>query len=99
MKACTGCGQLEGIKEYDDALWDVYYRIDDGRSTYEPLVFTGDWLQENVLDEEDMQSVHTAMENDMVNRGLCPVCARPNLSGVDPSRFLSEEEAKDLHEM
>jgi len=72
MKACTGCGQLEGIKEYDDALWDVYYRIDDGRSTYEPLVFTGDWLQENVLDEEDMQSVHAAMENDMVNRGLCP---------------------------
>jgi hypothetical protein len=99
MKVCNGCGQLEGISQYNEALWDIYYRIDDGRSTYEPLVFTSDWLEENVRDEEDMDSVKLAMERDMVNRGLCPECARPDLRGVDPNNILSEEDAKDLHEM
>lgn len=96
---CTGCGQLKGIKEYDEQLWNLYYRIDDGRSTYEPLVFTPDWLQENVQDQEDIDAVDLAMHRDMLNRGLCPYCARPNLSAVDPSRILSEKDAHDMLKM
>lgn len=98
-KICNGCGQLEGIKEYDEVLWDIYHRIDDGRSTIEPLVFTGDWMQENVHDEEDHEAVMHAMEKDMHNRGLCTVCGRPELRGVDPDRILSDEDAKEIQDM
>lgn len=95
---CSSCGQLYGIPEYDEKLWDLYHRIDDGRSSYEPLVFTGEWLQENVQDEEDHEAVMHAMEKDMHNRGLCPSCGRPDLSRVDPEKILSEEDAKAIHE-
>jgi hypothetical protein len=99
MKVCNVCGQVEGIEQYDDALWDIYHRIDDGRSTYEPLVFTSDWLQENVVDEDDYNSVMHAMERDMHNRGLCTECGRPDLTGVDPSKIMSEEDAQEMHDM
>lgn len=95
---CYYCG-VPNTPEINEALWDVYERIRDGRSTYEPLVYTSDWLQENVLDEEDVESVHMAMERDMDNRGLCSYCGRPNLHGVTKDMIMSEEEAKDLHEM
>jgi hypothetical protein len=96
---CVCCGQVKGIQQYDDKLWDIYNRIDDGRSSYEPLVFYSDWLQENVLDEEDFEAVNLAMEKDMKNRGLCIKCGRPNLSGVDPDSIMSEEDAKEMQEM
>jgi len=95
---CQTCG-VPNTPEINATLWDIYERIRDGRSTYEPLVYTNDWLEENVRDEEDMESVHLAMERDMDNRGLCPGCARPDLSRVSPDDIMSEEEAKDLHEM
>jgi hypothetical protein len=96
---CQGCGQLQGIEEYDEALWDVYNRIRDARSSYEPLVFTSDWLQENVLDEEDETAVIHAMEKDMHNRGLCVVCGRPNLQGISIDDVMSKEEAQEMHEI
>lgn len=95
---CPGCG-VPNTPEINRQLWDIYDRIRDGRSTYEPLVFTSDWLEENVADEEDFDSVKLAMERDMSNRGLCPICARPDLRGVLPEDVMSDEEAKDLHEM
>lgn len=95
---CMTCG-VPNNPEATRALWDVYERIRDGRCTYEPLVYTSDWLEENVRDEEDMESVHLAMERDMVNRGLCPGCGRPDLSRVNPEDVMTDEEAKDMHEM
>lgn len=99
MEICSGCGQLKGIREYDDELWSIYHRIRDGRSTYEPLVFTGDWMEENVRDEEDFEAVKLAMERDMYNRGLCTECARPDLRNVHPDDVMSEEESQEIHEM
>lgn len=99
MKICHVCGQIEGIKEYDKALWDIYYRIGDGRSQLEPLVFTGDWMEENIHDDEDFDAVMHAMEKDMDNRGLCTECARPNLRYVSPDDIMSEEDAKEMQEM
>lgn len=96
---CTGCGQLVGIPQYDEELWSIYHRINDGRSTYEPLVFTSDWLQENVQDEEDHAAVMHAMDKDMHNRGLCGTCGRPDLSGVDPAKIMSEQDAFEMQEM
>jgi len=96
---CTGCGQVNGIREYDEKLWDIYHRIDDGRSTYEPLVFDSEWLQENIHDEEDHEVLMHTMEKDMHNRCLCTVCARPNLAGVDESKIMSEEDAREMHDM
>src|SRR5882762_10410752 len=99
MKMCRVCGQLEGIKEYDTILWEIYHRIRDGRSTWEALVFTSDYIQENILDEDDHDSMMTAMENDMHNRGLCPECGRPDLRGVKPEDIMTEEESRELHDM
>jgi len=96
---CSGCGQLFGFADYDDQLWDLYNRIDDGRSSREGLVFDSEWLQENIIDDEDHASLMHTMERDMANRGLCPKCGRPDLSRVDPSRILSEEDARDMHDM
>ena len=95
---CHSCG-VPNKPEASAALWDIYERIRDGRSTYEPLVFTSDWLQENVVDDEDHEAVMHAMERDMHNRGLCPICARPDLRGVNPEDVMSEEDAKDMHDM
>src|SRR5215831_20542440 len=94
---CRICG-VPNTKEVNAELRDIYDRIRDGRSTYEPLVFTSDWLQENVYDEESHEATMLAMERDMVNRGLCPGCARPDLSRVDPDDIMTEEEAQDMHE-
>ena len=96
---CHTCGQLQGIDEYDERLWDIYSRIDDGRSHREALTFDSEWLQENVIDDEDFQTVNYAMEKDMHGRGLCVTCGRPNLSGVNPDDILSEEDARDLADM
>jgi hypothetical protein len=96
---CTGCGQLQGIPAYDEKLWDIYNRIDDGRSTHEALVFDSEWLQENVQDEEDHAVVMHSMEKDMYNRGLCVKCGRPNLQGVDSSQILSTQDAIAMAEM
>jgi hypothetical protein len=98
-EACKGCGQLTGIPEYDSKLWDIYHRISDGRSTYEPLVFTGDWMQENIIDEEDHESVMLAMERDMANRGLCAACGRPDMRGVKDEDIMSKEDSQEMHDM
>jgi hypothetical protein len=96
---CTGCGQLTGIEAYDDKLWNLYSRIDDGRSTYEPLVFDSEWLQENVQDEDDHRVVMHCMDKDMYQRGLCTTCGRPNLTGINPDRIMSEKDAQDMQDM
>jgi hypothetical protein len=99
MKVCPGCGQVQEIRAYDEALWDIYSRIKDGRSMAEPLVYDSQWLQENVMDEEDEAAVMHSMEKDMRSRGLCIVCARPDLRGVSEDDILSEEDSKEIHEM
>lgn len=99
MSICHGCGQLTGIPEYDAGLWDLYDRRKDGRQYGEALVFTSDWLQENIVDEEDEQVLDLTMSKDMASRGLCHVCARPNLQGFREDDFLSEEDARDQWEM
>lgn len=98
-EVCTGCGQLQGVEEYDDKLWDLYHRIDDGRSHREGMVFDSQWLQENIHDEEDEATLNHVMEKDMHNRGLCTKCGRPDLSGVDPAKILSQEDARELADM
>lgn len=99
MDICRHCGQLKGIKEYNDALWDIYYRISDGRSHYEPLVFTGDWAQENIQDEEDHEAMMLAMGRDMANRGLCPECGRPDLTNVKEEDILNDEDLEEFQDM
>ena len=94
---CEACG-VPNTAETNNALWDVYDRIRDGRSNYEPLVFTSDWLQENVMDEEDEDSVFLAMERDMTNRGLCVGCGRPDLSRVNLEDIMDPDEAKEMYE-
>ena len=95
---CPSCG-VPNTPEINRQLWDIYDRIDDGRSTYEPLVFTSDWIAENIVDEEDHEAMMLAMERDMHNRGLCPTCGRPDLRGLDPSKVMSPEDAKEMHDM
>lgn len=95
---CEVCG-VPNTPETNAALSDVYSRIRDGRTTYEPLVFTGDWLQENVMDEEDEDAVFLAMERDMANRGLCVGCGRPDLRRVNPDDIMSDEEAREMQDM
>jgi hypothetical protein len=99
MDICNRCGQLKGIPEYDEKLWDLYNRIDDGRSTWEPLVYTSDWVQENIHDEDDHDAMMLSMEKDMYYRGLCPGCARPNLTGVNLERIMTEEDAREMQDM
>lgn len=96
---CRFCGQIEGNESYDDSLWHLYYLLKDGRQHREGLVFTADWLQENVLDDDDEANVRYAMEKDMHSRGLCIECARPDLRGTTPDSFYTEEEAQDLADM
>ena len=96
---CTACGVLQGIEEFDNKMWEVYHRLKDGRSNYEPLVFTSDWLQENVQDDEDHDAVMHAMSKDMHNRGLCTKCGRPDLTGVTEDDIYSEEDAQEMAEM
>jgi hypothetical protein len=95
---CPSCGVPNTI-EIEERLWDLYTRIRDGRSTYEPLVFTSDWIQENVQDEDDYEAIQLAMGRDMYDRGLCPVCGRPDLRGVKPEDIMDENEAREMSEM
>lgn len=96
---CATCGQLLGVKEYDEQLWDLHERRKDARQHGEALVFDSQWLQENVHDEEDHAAVMGAMEKDMHARGLCTTCGRPDLSGMTDDDFLTEEDAQGLAEM
>lgn len=102
-KVCSHCGQIEGITEYNRKLWDIYYRLPDmvGRSYIEPLVYTQEDLDEADFygSDEGRDSVMMSMERNMVERGLCGGCARPNLAGRDLSELMTEEEARDLHDM
>lgn len=96
---CKGCGVLLGVEEFDNKMWEVYNRLKSGKQHYEPLVFTSDYLQENVQDEDDHEAVMGAMGRDMANRGLCTECGRPDLKGVTEDDLYTEEEASDLADM
>jgi hypothetical protein len=96
---CRYCGQLKGVEEYDARLWDLHGRRKDEKQTYDGLVFTSDWLQENIVDEDDERVLDQVMSKDMASRGLCPECGRPNLSGKTEEDFYTEEEARDMHDM
>jgi hypothetical protein len=96
---CSNCGALQDNPEVAAKLRDLYSRLISGVQNYEPLVFTGDWMQENVFDEEDHQAVMGAMERDMHNRGLCPKCGLPDLRGKTEKDFHSEEDMKEMQEM
>lgn len=106
-KICRGCGQLEGIKEYDEKLWELYHRLKDGGRKYiEPLVYTQGDLEELGFyddDPDDPYSTHQAvmasMEKNMVERGLCGECGRPNLAGKTADDFMTQEEADSLADM
>ena len=98
---CKSCGQFTD-KQTTEKLWSVYNRIDDGRSTYEPLVYTSADLEEANFyggDEDDVEAVMRSMEKNMHERGLCITCARPDLRGMDPSKIMSEEDARELQDM
>lgn len=96
---CRGCGQLQGVKDYDDTLWDIYYRLRDGRHTWEPLVYTREEFEESWDDDGETNWAMIAMERNMADRGLCPECGRPNLTGVRDDEIMDEEESRELHEM
>jgi hypothetical protein len=96
---CKVCGQLQGIAEYDDHLWDLYHRLPQfvSRSHIEPYVFTSDDMFD--WSDEDRETMNMVVEKNMAERGLCIECGRPNLVGADLSELMTVEEAKDLHDM
>lgn len=98
---CSGCGQLKGVKEYDSKLWDLYYRWDGGGRQYiEPLVYTQDDLYDaGYPDDDAIDAVKMSMEKNMIERGLCSECGRPNLAGISDDEFMTEEEAKEIADM
>lgn len=97
---CNYCGQLKGVSEYDNKLWELYDRRRDGRQFGEPLVYTQDDLWELGYYGDDLErdSIKMSMENNMVERGLCPECGRPDLAGMEEDDFMDDEEAKDAWE-
>jgi len=95
---CKTCGQLN-TEAVTEALWDIYSRLPDGRQHREGLVFDGQWLNENVIDDEDVEVLNLTMERDMAARGLCVSCGRPSLAGVNPDDVMSEEDARELAEI
>ena len=106
MKMCSGCGQIQGIELYDEALWTMYNRVDlRGRQYIEPLAYTQSDFEDMGyhsmydMDEESVDSIKMSMEHNMIDRGLCPECGRPDLRGVDSEDIMSEEDAKDMHDM
>lgn len=106
MIACAYCGQLQGIEEYDDLLWDLYNRLDDGGKRFiEPLVYTQSDFEDMGyhsmydMDEDDIDAVKLSMEKNMKERGLCPECGRPDLRGYTEKDFLSEEDAREIADM
>jgi hypothetical protein len=96
---CASCGQLQGIPEYDDKLWELHSRRKDGRQNIEGLVFDSEWLQENIMDEHDEEVLDLTMSRDMHNRGLCPTCGRPDLAGKTEEDFYSEQDALEMQDM
>lgn len=96
---CIQCGQLQDVKEYDSYLWDLYHRMKSGVQNNEPLIFTSNWIEENIFDEDDHDAMMTAMSRDMVNRRLCPTCSRPDLRGLTDDDFYSEEDAEAMADM
>jgi hypothetical protein len=96
---CTTCGVLQGIKELDSEMWSIYHRLKSEKQNIEPLVFDSEWLQENIMDEEDHDSLIHTMEKNMAERGLCPDCGRPNLAGVKEDDLHSEEDMQEMQEM
>lgn len=107
MKVCSGCGQIEGISEYNVALWDAYHRLPEmvSRSHIEPLVYTQSDFEDMGyhsmydMDDESVDAVKMSMENNMIERGLCPECGRPDLRGRNLDEMMTEEEARSLHDM
>lgn len=102
MAPCKGCGQLEGVEEYDNMLWDLYSRAEmGGRQYIEPFVYTKNDLHElGFYDDEDTRdSVMTSMERNMMERGLCSACGRPDLRGVKEEDIMSVEDARELNDM
>jgi len=97
VDVCTGCGQLQGVVSYDEALWYVYNRLADGRSRREPLVFYADDAHHQY--DDDFDAMKLAMERDMHERGLCVTCGRPDLRGVRQDDILSDEDARELADM
>jgi hypothetical protein len=99
MKICNGCGMIEGNKDVDAELWDTYHRISDGRATWEPLVYTMEEYQESYDDDGETNFAMLAMEQDMVRRGLCPTCGRPDLRNITEDQILSDEDLKEMQDM
>lgn len=97
--SCPGCGQLWGVDDYDLKLWDIYARISDGRSTWEPLVFTAQDFDGCPPGEDEIDATNLAMEKNMRERGLCTECRRPDLRGVTAEQIMSEEDAYAMQEM
>lgn len=101
MKVCHVCG-VPDTPETNRALWDVYHRLDNGGRKYiAPFVYTQDELEEAGFydDEETHDSYMYAMEKNMIERGLCGECGRPDLRGVTEDQILSEEDAQDMADM
>lgn len=105
-KACNGCGQLEGIEAYDDALWDLYHRWDSGGRQYiEPLSYTQSDFEDMGyhsmydMDDESVDAVKMSMEKNMIERGLCGECGRPSLAGIPEEDFMTAEEAREVADM
>lgn len=94
--ACRGCGQLRGVDEYDARLWDLHDRRRDGRQHGEALVFTAEDFDDFGPDDDlGRDAIGLAMGRNMIERGLCSECGRPNLAGLGPDDFDSVEEARD----
>jgi len=97
---CPTCGAVndEGAIA---KMWDIYHRLSDGRSRREPLVYTQSDMEELGFysDEEMHDSIMFSMERNMAERGLCTDCGLPDLSRINPDDVMSEEDAKEMHEM
>lgn len=101
MTICSNCGQMNGVKSYDEALWELYWRRKDGRQNIEPLVFTQSDLDEDPdwYNDRENSGPWVAMEYNMASRGLCPECSRPNLIGMTEDDFYSPEDMDEMNEV
>lgn len=95
---CHSCG-VPNTPEINSQLWDIYDRIEDGRSTWEPLVYSREEYEDSWDDQYEENYAMIAMERNMHERGLCPTCGRPDLRGISPDQIMSEEDAKEMHDM
>lgn len=101
MSVCKCCGQLIGIPEYDDALWDLQARRKDEKQNNTPLVFSSEDLYDDPdwLDDREHSGAWLAMERNMAERGLCTECGRPLLMGKTEDDFYTDEEYEGMCEM